>query len=168
MARVESPWCIELGLCVREQISIWTVLEWLCYISRCKCDIASVSASSITSLAIVDGVLELYNGVLAQHTSYRQALISHTQHRYAAGQDLSFLMLQWSEAGHDELKFHAGRNDTRIVKLMAAMKPSDRPTCEGLNRIYIVGSSMSCYIRTYTKYLATYDAVASGLMGRLL
>jgi hypothetical protein len=45
------------------------------YISQSRCDMISVFASSTTSLAIVDGVLKLCDGALAQHINKRPSSI---------------------------------------------------------------------------------------------
>ena len=72
------------------------------YQAHLRCDISSVFASSTTSLAIVDGVLELCDGALSQHI-YRQAAISHPQQQHAVGSHESSSMFEDLEAKHDGL-----------------------------------------------------------------
>jgi hypothetical protein len=84
VAKVESPWYI--GLAVVFESNYLHGRDPKGYaVSHMKCDIASVFAFSTTSLSIVDGVLKLCDGALAQHTSYRQAPIVYMQQCYAAG-----------------------------------------------------------------------------------
>ena len=78
--------------------------EQLCYIGQLECNIASVFASSSTSLAIVDGVLELCDGALSQHI-VKRLLISYAQHAYAADSNTYIAMLEGSEAGHNGFDF---------------------------------------------------------------